>query len=74
MRYARPKGEDEDEDTQDRLLQITKNRLTGRTDRHGIRLFFDERSKRIGEMHDWSWRLGWEKDKSNPFADGEVDF
>lgn len=74
MRYARPKGEDEDEDTQDRLLQITKNRLTGRTDRHGIRLFFDERSKRIGEMHDWSWQLGWEKDKSNPFADGEVDF
>ena len=76
MRYARPKGEDEYEDTQDRLLQITKNRLTGRTDRHGIRLFFDERSKRIGEMHDWSWRLGWEKDKdkSNPFADGEVDF
>lgn len=74
MRYARPKGEDEDEDTQDRLLQITKNRLIGRTDRHGIRLFFDERSKRIGEMHDWSWRLGWEKDKSNPFADGEVDF
>ena len=74
MRYARPKGEDEDEDTQDRLLQITKNRLTGRTDRHGIRLFFDERSKRIGEMHDWSWRLGWEKDKSNSFADGEVDF
>lgn len=74
MRYARPKEDDEDEDTQDRLLQITKNRLTGRTDRHGIRLFFDERSKRIGEMHDWSWRLGWEKDKSNPFADGEVDF
>lgn len=74
MRYARPKGEDEDEDTQDRLLQITKNRLTGRTDRHGIRLVFDERSKRISEMHDWSWRLGWEKDKSNPFADGEVDF
>lgn len=74
MRYARPKGEGEDEDTQDRILQITKNRLTGRTDRHGIRLFFDERSKRIGEMHDWSWQLGWEKDKSNPFADGEVDF
>ena len=75
MRYARPKGDDEDEDTQDRLLQITKNRLTGRTDRHGIRLFFDERSKRIGEMHDWSWRLGWEpKDGFRPVADGEVDF
>ena len=74
MRYARPRGDGEDEDTQDRLLQITKNRLTGRTDRHGIRLVFDERSKRISEMHDWSWWLGWEKDKSNPFADGEVDF
>lgn len=75
MRYARPKGDDEDEDTQDRLLQITKNRLTGRTDRHGIRLFFDERSKRIGEMHDWSWRLGWEpKDGFRPVTDGEVDF
>ena len=75
MRYARPKGEDEDEDTQDRLLQITKNRLTGRTDRHGIRLFFDERSKRIGEMHDWNWRLGWEpKDGFRPVTDGEVDF
>lgn len=75
MRYARPKGDDEDEDTQDRLLQITKNRLTGRTDRHGIRLFFDERSKRIGEMHDWNWRLGWEpKDGFRPVADGEVEF
>lgn len=75
MRYARPKGEDEDEDTQDRLLQITKNRLTGRTDRHGIRLFFDERSKRIGEMHDWDWKLGWEpKDGFRPVTDGEVDF
>lgn len=72
MRYARPKGEDEDEDTQDRLLQITKNRLTGRTDRHGIRLVFDERSKRINELHDWSWKLEWEK-KLEDFNDAESE-
>lgn len=74
MRYSRPKGEGEDEDTQDRLLQVTKNRLTGRTDRHGIRLFFDERSKRIGEMHNWDWELGWENHGFRPVKDEEVEF
>lgn len=72
MRYARPRGEGEDPDTSDRILQVTKNRLTGKTDRYGTRLVFDERSKRIDELHAWNWKLGWE-DGAQDFVDTESE-
>ena len=45
----------------DRLLTIHKNRLTGRTSRDGIRLYYQEGSKRISENPEtFDWNLGWE--------------
>jgi len=72
MRYARPRGDGYDDDTSDRILQVTKNRLTGRTNRHGIDLVFDEKSKRIGELHRFDWKLGWDK-APEEFVDAESE-
>lgn len=60
MKYGKPEKND-DPDTKDRVLTVYKNRLTGRTDRKGIPLYFQECSKRISE-HDgiFDWELGWE--------------
>lgn len=63
MNYTKPK-EDEDQTDQvpcDRILQITKNRLRGRTNYKGIKLWFQESSKRISEVYGkFDWMLGWE--------------
>lgn len=63
MNYTQPK-EDEDQTDQvpcDRILQITKNRLRGRTNYKGIKLWFQESSKRISEVYGkFDWTLGWE--------------
>ena len=64
IRYARPK---EDNPGADRIIQVTKNRLTGgiHFKDNGIPLYFDDKSKRIastpygGEVGSLNFRLGW---------------
>lgn len=62
MRYSRPKGKDIPVDTPERELKVYKNRLTGQTNRVGIKLFYQPESKRISESNfDFDWQLGWEE-------------
>jgi hypothetical protein len=66
----------EDDDPGDRILQVTKNRLTGRTNIKGIPLWFQESSKRISETeNDFSWSFGWENTESDTdgFTDADSD-
>lgn len=49
MSYERPRDKDRQDE---RLLKITKNRLTGRVDFSGINCRYDESSKRIGAEWD----------------------
>ncbi|MBR1634103.1 MAG: AAA family ATPase [Lachnospiraceae bacterium] len=62
LRYSRPKGKDIPPDTMDRELTVFKNRLTGQTNRNGIKLFFQPESKRIAEStYAFDWEMGWEE-------------
>ena len=66
----------EDDDPGDRILQVTKNRLTGRTNIKGIPLWFQESSKRISETeNDFSWSFGWEsiESETDGFTDADSD-
>lgn len=73
LRYTRPK---EPEDSAPRILQVTKNRLTGQVHfgDKGIPLYFDEKSKRIASTKygdddaSLSFRLGWIREAED--ADG----
>ena len=59
LNYAMPRGEEEVKP--ERILQVTKNRLNGKTDFDGIPLWYDIPSKRILEaigMH--RLELGWD--------------
>ena len=60
MRYSRPKGKDIPPDTDQRILTVLKNRLTGKTNRKGIELFYEQGSRRISETQEFNWTLGWE--------------
>lgn len=70
LRYGKPKEENTSPDCGERLLTVYKNRLTGRTNRDGIKLYFQESSKRISE-HDgiFDWDLGWEKHDFEPVTE-----
>jgi hypothetical protein len=58
MSYERGKPEDGDNI---RWLKVTKNRLTGDVTSGGIKLQFDDSSKRIHEtIADPTWRYAWE--------------
>ena len=60
IRYMRPNSEDVATENPDRVLQVWKNRLTGRTIKK-ISLWYEESSKRIAEAgQKFDWRLGWE--------------
>lgn len=65
IRYARP-GSDY-EGPADRLLQVEKNRLSGRLTRDGIELYYNEPSKRISEGA-FDWRAGWEDSDQDGFV------
>lgn len=72
-----PKSEDEEENEEhpDRVLQIYKNRLTGKIDTHGIGLYYQESSRRISEdRHCFDWSLGWETDTFIPANKEEIPF
>ena len=57
--------EEEDPDSPDRLLTVHKNRINGRTDNSGTRLFYQPSSKRISDdIHEFDFEVGWEKNAS----------
>ena len=64
LRYARPFDPD-DPDKPARVLQILKNRLNGKIHRNhdGIKLWYNESSKRISDSCNFEWPLGWENMK-----------
>ena len=60
LRYDSPSSRDESEEKPDRVLQVFKNRLTGKLNTKGIGLYYQESSKRISENKTFDWELGWE--------------
>ena len=75
LNYTKPSVDDRNPDPNpgDRVLQITKNRETGRTQMKGIKLWFDEASKRISEAYGrFDWELGWETEPD--FEEAPEDF
>lgn len=81
IRYALPRQDGPEQPDYDRILQVTKNRLSGRLILNGIPLYFDEASKRISERNSFGWRLRWElpvvsKDSFDPADafDEEIPF
>ena len=75
LRYDTPsRTEEVDEDTPrpDRVLQVFKNRLTGKVKTDGIGLYYQESSKRISEdKSTFDWELGWETDIAPAFQSVE---
>ena len=68
LQYGDPRDES---DPGDRILRITKDRLTGYTNYNGIPLWYQESSKRISEVEGrFDWQFSWETD-SEGF--GETD-
>lgn len=66
LNYARP--DERDSDNIDRLLMVTKSRMSGRTNYNGIELWYQESSKRISAMKAvFDKRYEWEN------ADGYAD-
>ena len=61
LNYSLP--DEEDERNPDRVLQVTKNRLSGLVDDKGIALYYEEKSKRISDTYGmFGWKLSWEED------------
>lgn len=75
LRYDAPsKVSDEGEVRPDRVLQVFKNRLTGKIKTDGIGLYYQESSKRISENKmTFDWELGWEKDNPSSLATEEAE-
>ena len=70
LRYTRPQKPDNPSDSRvpNRVLQIYKNRLTGKLDKDGIPLYYQESSKRIAESkYRFDWEIGWEKFNQTPY-------
>lgn len=72
LRHSKPEkedaGADRGEDAPDRVLQVWKNRLTGKTNK-GINLYYEERSRRMTDADNFNWRLEWERN----YTGGESD-
>ena len=67
LRYDTPNKANEGEETADRILQVFKNRLSGRLNTKGIGLYYDEASRRISEnQFTFDWELGWEQGYFRP--------
>jgi hypothetical protein len=78
LRYDEPsRKSDDEEEHPERVLQVFKNRLTGRLKTDGIGLYYQESSRRISESPNaFDWDLGWES-KDDGFlnaGDEEVPF
>lgn len=59
MNYSRPDGGDEEKN--EGLLKITKNRLTGRLEMNGIKLYYSASTKRITGFTRETKHYGWER-------------
>lgn len=79
LQYGDPRDEN---DPGDRILRVTKDRLTGYTNYKGIPLWFQESSKRISEVEgEFNWMYSWETDADGfgaddmeiPFGEDEAD-
>lgn len=62
LRYDTPERTDEESEVRpSRVLQVFKNRLTGKLCIDGIGLYYQESSRRISEnQFAYDWELGWE--------------
>lgn len=60
LRYSKPEYDENEPDPADRVLQVTKNRLNGRLIWTGIKLWYNEPSKRISDNKRFDWTIGWE--------------
>lgn len=69
IRYDKPAEDKTDINPPDRILQVSKNRMSGKT-HEGIRLYFDDSSKRISEKRDFGWKFGFE---TSDFYDADMD-
>lgn len=76
LRHSKPEKKKEDadqeEDAPDRVLQVWKNRLTGKTNK-GINLYYEERSRRLTDAASFDWRLGWERNFTGQDTSGFDD-
>ena len=74
LRYSKPKSDEIAMDPCDRTLQVTKNRLDGRVNWEGIKLWFEDSSKRISDdPNGFNWDVGWEEEISEDFRDINID-
>ena len=73
LRYDSPASFTE-ENHPDRVLQVFKNRLTGKLNTKGIGLYYQESSKRISENNIFDWPLGWENVKQEPKDNFDIPF
>jgi len=74
LRYDAPVKTD-NEEKPDRVLQVFKNRLTGRLCTDGIGLYYQESSRRISvDKYSFDWELGWESHDFKPTKSEEVPF
>lgn len=78
LRYTRPKEDDTKDvaDPPDRLLQVWKNRLTGKLNKEGIKLYYEESSKRISEdSGNFDLGLTWDEDpeSTDDFVEASED-
>ena len=72
MRYTEPQPDAEGNTHSDRVLQVHKNRLTGKLDRMGIPLWFQDSSKRISDKEGrFDWSYGWENAENDGFVPAE---
>ena len=69
LRYMRPPEDDEEAAPPDRILQVWKNRLTGKLEKK-IPLWYDPASKRISEKA-FDWKMGWENTDFEKVSDND---
>ena len=78
LRYDEPskKSNENGDPAPERVLQVFKNRLTGRLNLDGIGLYYQESSKRISESRtDFNWPIGWEEPEDfKPADDMDIPF
>lgn len=78
LRYdVPPAKKDEPMAAYPRVLQVLKNRLTGKLNIDGIGLYYQESSRRIAEgnaRESFEWSLGWESTDFTPVEDLEIPF
>lgn len=61
LRFGAPDDKKDEDEDNERVLQVLKNRLNGRISKKGIPMFYQEASRRISEnQYNFGWKCGWE--------------